>query len=113
MNKGDVFFLMVWMFIPFLGIFGYYSGITWLFYTTGIITLLLASTLLLFGKLGCFTILYLVVSCVIGYFLTGTIWNGLILGSCFMLSLVYVFFILVMGFSGVSTVMGFFKKDGE
>lgn len=110
MGKSDALFLSVWILIPFLGIIGYYSEIMWLFYVAGIFSLLLASALLLFGKLGCFTTLFLVLSCTIGYILTETIWNGLILGSCILLSVVYIFFIILMGSSGISSVKELLKK---
>ena len=113
MKWYEVLFLIVWIIIPIFGIVGYYNDIMWLFYAAGILSLVIAGALLYFGELGCFTTVFLLVSLAIGYFVTGTIWNGLLLGSCILFSVIYVFMIIMMCFSGVSTVMGFFKKDTD
>lgn len=113
MKWYEFLFLIVWVLIPIFGIVGYYNNITWLFYAAGVLSLAIAGALLYFGEMGCFTVAFLLVSLAIGYFVTGTIWNGLLLGSCMLFSAIYVIMIIVMCFSGVSTVVGFFKKDTE
>lgn len=113
MKWYEFIFLIVWVLIPIFGIVGYYNDITWLFYAAGILSLVIAGALLYFGEMGCLTVAFLLVSLAIGYYITSTIWNGLLLGSCILFTVIYAFMIIIMCFSGVSTIKGFFKKDTE
>jgi hypothetical protein len=89
-----------------LGIVGYYNGIMWLFYLAGGISAFMTVASIILGDLRCFGTLVTVFCVVSGYRLTGSFWQGLILGSCvsdLIYTIIGFFFMLLT--SGISVAL--------
>lgn len=87
--------------LPILGVIGYYYDINWLFYTAGSIATVLDIISIISGELRCFGTIITVVSWVAGYRYTGSLWSGMLLGSCvstvIMTIGIFVFYFVTMG----------------
>lgn len=114
MKAIEIIGVIVWLVLmPILGIVGYMNDISWLLYVFGGIITLTELCFLFTGALRCFGSVLLVISCIIGYSITKSLWIGMLLGSCITASILSIGLIILMCFSGVSTVTGWIKKDGE
>jgi hypothetical protein len=106
--------VFIWLvLLPVFGIVGYIYDISWLFYVCGGIMLLSNAAFLFFGALRCLGAVLLILACIIGYYLTHSLWMGMLLGSCITSAILSVGMIVLMCFSGFSAVTGLFKKDSE
>ena len=114
MKAIEIIGVIVWLvIIPVLGIVGYMYDISWLLYVFGGIIILTELCFLFTSALRCFGSVLLVISCIIGYSITKSLWIGMLLGSCITASILSVGLIIMMCFSGVSAITGLLKKDGE
>lgn len=114
MKAIEIIGVIVWLVLmPVLGIVGYMNDISWLLYVFGGIITLTELCFLFTGALRCFGSVLLVISCIIGYSITKSLWIGMLLGSCITASILSIGLIILMCFSGVSTVTGWIKKDGR
>ena len=106
--------VFIWLILmPILGIVGYIYDIPWLFYICGGIMLLSNSAFLFLGALRCLGVVLLVLACIIGYYITKSFWMGMLLGPCITSAIISVGMIILVLFTGVSTVTELFKKDSE
>ena len=114
MKAIDIIGVIVWLIImPILGIVGYMNDISWLLYVFGGIITLTELFFLFTGALRCLGSILLIISVIIGYSITKSFLIGMLLGSCITASVLSVGLIIIMCFSGVSTITGWLKKDGE
>ena len=114
MKAIEIIGVIVWLVLmPVLGIVGYVYDISWLLYVFGGIITLTELCLLFAGALRCLGSVLLVISCIIGYSITKSLWIGMLLGSCITASIISTGLIILMCFSGVSTITGWIKKEGE
>ena len=110
MGKGDALFLLIeFLILPIAGIVGYFAQIPWLLYIAGGLTTLMSIFLLFTGAFRCLGSVLLVISVAIGYYLTESILEGLLLGSCITTFLLVGLFSL---FTGIPAI-GLFRKDDE
>ena len=110
MEKGDALYLLiVFLILPIAGIVGYFAQIPWLLYIAGGLTTLMSIFLLFTGAFRCLGSALLVISVAIGYYLTESILEGLLLGSCITTFLLVGLFSL---FTGIPA-FGLFRKDDE
>ena len=108
----DYLIVGLWLvLLPFMGIFGYVYDVLWLFYIAGGLITLTEIVFLFVGALRCFGSIMLIVSCIIGYSITKSLWVGLMLGACITASILSVLFIIIMCFSGLATITNLFKKE--
>ena len=68
--------------LPILGVFGYANQIWWLFYLAGGIAAVFDIIALTSGELRCFGTIVTMVFWYYAYRLTGSFWDGFVLGSC-------------------------------
>lgn len=110
-TNSDFLFVGIWIvLLPIIGIIGYVCDLSWLFYIIGGIVTLTEIFLLFTGALRCLGSVLLIISCVIGYSITNSLWIGMLLGSCVTASVLSIGLVVFMCFSGVSTITGWFKK---
>ena len=114
MKAIDILGVVIWLvLLPILGIVGYMKDIMWLFYLSGGIILLTNIIFLFTGALRCFGSILLVLSCIIGYSIAHSLWTGLMLGACITSGFLSILLVLVLCFSGVSTISSWFKGPKE
>lgn len=112
MKGYEIFGVAIWLVLmPILGIVGYFYDISWLLYVFGGIIALTEVIFLFTGALRCFGSILLIVSCAIGYSITKSFWIGLLLGSCITAAFLSVGLVVVLCFSGMSTITSFLKRD--
>lgn len=112
-TNSEYIFVGIWLvLLPIIGIIGYVYDITWLFYIIGGIITLTEIFFLFTGALRCFGSILLIISCVIGYSITRSIWTGLLLGSCITGSVLSIGITIFACFTGLATITNWFKKDG-
>ena len=106
--------VFVWLVLmPILGIVGYMYDISWLFFICGGIMLLTNAAFLFLGALRCLGSVLLVISCVVGYYITKSLWMGMLLGPCITSAFLSVGMIILICFSGISTITGLFKNNAD
>ena len=111
MKTIEIIGVIVWLVLmPVLGIVGYINDISWLLYVFGGIITLTELCFLFTGALRCFGSVLLILSFIIGYGITKSFWIGMLLGSCITASILSIGLLIMMCFSGVSTITGFLKK---
>ena len=111
-TNSEYLFVAVWLvLLPFIGIIGYIYDVSWLFYIIGGLITLTELIFLFTGALRCLGSILLILSFVIGYSITNSFWIGILLGSCITASVLSIGFVVLMCFSGISAITGFFKKD--
>lgn len=111
MKAIEIIGVIVWLVLmPVLGIVGYINDISWLLYVFGGIITLTELCFLFTGSLRCFGSVLLILSFIIGYGITKSFWIGMLLGSCITASILSIGLLIMMCFSGVSTITGFLKK---
>ena len=114
MKAIEIIGVIVWLVLmPIMGIVGYLYDISWLLYVFGGIITLTELCFLFTGALRCLGSVLLIISVIIGYSITKSLWIGMLLGSCITASILSVGLIIMMCFSGVSTITGWFKKGGD
>lgn len=112
MKESDVIALVAWfVLMPIFGIVGYVYDISWLLYVFGGFMLLTYIFFLITGALACLGTILLVLSWVIGYYVTSSFWIGLLLGSCITASVLSITLIAVLCFSGISTISRWLKGN--
>jgi len=65
------------------GCLGYHFEIWWLFYIMGGIAAIMDIISILRGELQCFGTIITIACWIGGYKITGSVWDGILLGSCF------------------------------
>ena len=109
-TKSEYLFVAVWLvLLPFIGIVGYFYDVPWLFYIIGGLITLTELFFLFTGALRCLGSILLIISCIIGYCITNSLWIGLLLGSCITGSILSVGIIIIMCFSGIATITDWVK----
>ncbi len=104
--------VFVWLVLmPILGIVGYLYDISWLFYICGGIMLLTNAAFLFLGALRCFGVVLLVISCIVGYYIANTLGMGMLLGPCITSAILGIGMIILISFSGISTIKGLFNNN--
>lgn len=110
-SKSEYIFVAVWLvLLPIIGIVGYIYDFLWIFYIIGGLIALTEIFFLFTGALRCLGSLLLVLSCIIGYSITNSLWIGLLLGSCITASILSIGLIVIMCFSGLTTLTEWFKR---
>lgn len=89
-----------------LGILGYANQIWWLFYLAGGIVVICDILAFIDGEQRCLGTIVTAVFWYFAYQLTGSFWDGLVLGSCFSsVVLVAVYFILMVFTAGIGVAI--------
>lgn len=97
-----------------LGCLGYHFEIWWIFYIMGGIAAILDIISILSGELRCFGTIITVACWCGGYKVTGSIWDGIVLGSCFstilMLGIALVSPLIMIVIGGILNVFEWIKN---
>lgn len=110
-TKSEYLFVAVWLvLLPIIGIIGYLYDVSWLFYIVGGLIALTELFFLFAGALRCLGSILLIASCIIGYSITNSFWIGLLLGSCITASILSIGLIVIMCFTGLTTITEWLKK---
>lgn len=109
-TKSEYLFVAVWIvLLPYIGIVGYVYDVSWLFYIIGGLITLTELFFLFTGALRCLGSILLIISCIIGYCITNSLWPGLLLGSCITASILSVGIFIILCFSGIATITDWIK----
>ena len=110
-TRSEYLFVAVWLvLLPIIGIICYVYELSWIFYIIGGIITLTEIVFLFTGALRCLGSILLIVSCIIGYSITKSLLIGLLLGSCITASILSIGLIVMMCFTGMTTITEWFKR---